>query len=136
MKNRSKTPGYRKLISPETAVRLVEGVKYLIFVKKVYRDPNYSAKQMVKELNTNSRFLAAVIATSFHTNYPGLINQCRIREVRLYFRYKKHTGKSMEEISELVGFGNRQSFYTAFLKYTGEKPSVYRKRYQKAPNKE
>lgn len=32
----------------------------------------------------------------------------------------------MEEVSDLVGFSNRQSFYAAFYKYTGVTPRKYK----------
>jgi len=41
---------------------------------------------------------------------------------------KKMADKNIEDISLMVGFANRQSFYAAFYKYTGETPNGYRKR--------
>jgi len=38
-------------------------------------------------------------------------------------RYKDH---SMEDISDLVGFSNRQSFYASFYKINGSTPRDYR----------
>jgi methylphosphotriester-DNA--protein-cysteine methyltransferase len=34
----------------------------------------------------------------------------------------------VEEISAMVGFANRQSFYAAFYRIIGETPNGYRKR--------
>ena len=41
---------------------------------------------------------------------------------------KKLAHKNVEEISAMVGFSNRQSFYASFYKYIGETPNGYRKR--------
>jgi AraC-like DNA-binding protein len=37
--------------------------------------------------------------------------------------------KNVEEISALVGFANRQSFYAAFYKNVGETPNGYRRKF-------
>ena len=41
---------------------------------------------------------------------------------------KRYANKNIEEISVMVGFSNRQSFYAAFYKNVGETPNGYRKR--------
>ena len=43
---------------------------------------------------------------------------------------KRYMDKNVEEISAMVGFANRQSFYAAFYKNVGETPNGYRKRNQ------
>jgi len=42
---------------------------------------------------------------------------------------KRYADKNVEEISAMVGFANRQSFYAAFYKNIGETPNGYRKRH-------
>ena len=41
---------------------------------------------------------------------------------------KAYVWKNVEEISTMVGFANRQSFYAAFYKNVGETPNGYRKK--------
>jgi AraC-like DNA-binding protein len=41
---------------------------------------------------------------------------------------KRYEDKNVEEISAMVGFANRQSFYAAFYKNMGETPNSFRKR--------
>jgi AraC-like DNA-binding protein len=41
---------------------------------------------------------------------------------------KKNADKNIEEISAMVGFANRQSFYAAFYRIVGETPNGYRKK--------
>ena len=41
---------------------------------------------------------------------------------------KRYADKNVEEISTMVGFANRQSFYAAFYKNVGETPNGYRKK--------
>ena len=42
---------------------------------------------------------------------------------------KRYADKNVEEISTMVGFANRQSFYAAFYKNVGETPNGYRKKH-------
>jgi AraC-like DNA-binding protein len=39
---------------------------------------------------------------------------------------KRYADKNVEEISDMVGFSNRQSFYAAFYKNVGVTPRKYR----------
>lgn len=41
---------------------------------------------------------------------------------------KRYQDLNMEEISDLVGFSNRQSFYASFFKLNGVTPRDYRKK--------
>ena len=99
----------------------------VVFQKK-YRDPNYSAKDLAKDLNTNTRYLSAVINSRFGINYSSLVNEYRIKDALHLLIDKRYIEKNVEEISAMVGFANRQSFYAAFYKNVGETPRGYRKR--------
>ena len=103
----------------------------LIVIQKKYKDPNYSAKDLAKELRTNTRYLSAVINSRFGMNYSCLLNEYRIKEALHLLVDKRYAEKNVEEISALVGFANRQSFYAAFYKIMGETPNGYRKRNEK-----
>ena len=45
---------------------------------------------------------------------------------------KRYADKNVEEISAMVGFANRQSFYAAFYKNVGVTPNAYRKQKMKS----
>jgi YesN/AraC family two-component response regulator len=61
-------------------------------------------------------------------NYSCLLNEYRVKDAAHYLADKRYEDKNVEEISALVGFANRQSFYAAFYKNMGETPNGYRKR--------
>ena len=50
-----KDAAYRSLIRPELADELYDKILNIIVVQKKYRDPDYSAKDLAKELQTNTR---------------------------------------------------------------------------------
>ena len=96
--------------------------------QKKYRDPYYTAKDLARDLHTNSRYLSAVINSRFGKNYSCLLNDYRIKEALRLLQDRRHAERSIEEIGAMAGFTNRQSFYAAFYRNLGETPNNYRKR--------
>ena len=123
-----KNAPYREMIRAELADELYDKILNIIVVQKKYRDPSYSAKELAKELKTNTRYLSAVINSRFGMNYSCLLNEYRIKEAQFLLVDKRYQHKTIEEISVMVGFSNRQSFYAAFYRILGETPNGYRRR--------
>lgn len=124
-----KNAAYRGMIRPELADELYDKIMNIVVFQKKYKDPNYSARDLAKELKTNTRYLSAVINSRFEKNYSCLLNEYRIKETLHLLVDKRYAEKNVEEISALVGFANRQSFYAAFYKNMGETPNAYRKKH-------
>lgn len=122
-----KNAAYRDMIRAELADELYDRIMNIIVLQKKYKDPNYSAKDLAKDLQTNTRYLSAVINSRFGMNYSCLVNEYRIKDAMHLLVDKRYADKNVEEISAMVGFANRQSFYAAFYKNVGETPSNYRK---------
>ena len=49
------------MIRPELADELYDKIMNIVVFQKKYKDPNYSARDLAKELKTNTRYLSAVI---------------------------------------------------------------------------
>ena len=58
---KEKNAAYRSLIRPELADELYDKILNIVVVQKKYRDADYSAKDLAKELQTNTRYLSAVV---------------------------------------------------------------------------
>ena len=127
---KEKKAAYRSLIRAELADELYDKILNIVVVQKKYKDPNYSAKDLAKELKTNTRYLSAVVNSRFGMNYSCLLNEYRIKDALHLLVDKRYMDKNVEEISAMVGFANRQSFYAAFYKNVGETPNGYRERNQ------
>eukprot|EP00825_Cyclidium_porcatum_P005577 TRINITY_DN12731_c0_g1_i1.p1 TRINITY_DN12731_c0_g1~~TRINITY_DN12731_c0_g1_i1.p1 ORF type:complete len:175 (+),score=26.63 TRINITY_DN12731_c0_g1_i1:111-635(+) len=119
---------YRSLIRPELADELYDKILNIVVVQKKYKDPDYSAKDLAKELKTNTRYLSAVVNSRFGMNYSCLLNEYRVKDALHILVDKRYADMNVEEISAMVGFANRQSFYAAFYKNVGETPNGYRRR--------
>lgn len=121
-----KDAAYRTLVRAELVDELYEKILNVFVVQKKYKDPNYSAKKLAEELHTNTRYISAVVNIRFNMNYSSLVNEYRIKDALYLLTDKRYTDKNMEEISTMVGFANRQSFYAAFYKNMGLTPRAYR----------
>lgn len=124
-----KDAAYRSFIRPALADELYDKILNIVVVQKKYKDPDYSAKKLAKDLQTNTRYLAAVVNSRFGMNYCCLVNEYRIKDALNLLKDKRYADKNIEEISDMVGFSNRQSFYAAFYKNVGITPKSYRKKY-------
>lgn len=120
---------YRSMVNPELMDTLKDKIFRIIVLGEKYKDKDYSAKQLAIDLETNTRYISAVINVKFHTNYAGFVNRYRIDEARALLVDRRYLTYSMEQISDMVGFANRQSFYSSFYRMTGKTPKAYRKDY-------
>lgn len=123
---KEKKAEYRNQISPETKDELKDRILEIIVMKKKYKDPEYSARQLAADLGTNSRYISAVVSTRFHCNYTTFVNKYRIEEAMSILTDKRYQDLNVEEVGEMVGFSNRQSFYAAFYKFVQMTPRDYR----------
>ena len=77
---KEKKAAYRSLIRPELADELYDKILNIVVVQKKYKDPDYSAKDLAKELKTNTRYLSAVVNSRFGMNYSCLLNEYRVKD--------------------------------------------------------
>ncbi len=118
---------YRSLVRPALMDVLQEKIMDYIVVRKKYKEKNYTARQLAKDLGTNSRYISAVVNTKFRMNYTALVNKYRIGEALQILSDPQYSSLSIEKVAGMVGFINRQSFYSVFRKQMNMTPVQYRK---------
>lgn len=123
---REKEAAYRTLVSPKLMDELKEKILDVILIQKKYKDKDYSAKKLAEDLGTNTRYISAVVNVRFHMNYTSFVNKYRVDDAMALLVDKRYKSLNMEEISDMVGFSNRQSFYAAFYKFLGVTPRAYK----------
>ena len=64
-------------------------------------------------------------------NYTSFVNKYRIDEAMTILVDKRYQDLRMEEVSDMVGFANRQSFYASFYRVMGMTPREYRMQHLK-----
>ena len=123
---KEKEAAYRTLVSPTLMDELKERILDVIVMQKKYKDKDYSAKRLAEDLGTNTRYISAVVNVRFHMNYTSLVNKYRIEEAMSILTDKRYRDLRIEEVSDMVGFANRQSFYASFYRIMGITPKEYR----------
>jgi AraC-like DNA-binding protein len=123
---KEKEAAYRSLVNPRLMDEMSERILNVILVQKKYRDKTYSAKKLAQDLGTNTRYISAVVNVRFHMNYTSFVNKYRIEEAMTLLVDRRYQKLNMEEISDMVGFANRQSFYASFFKLNGITPREYK----------
>ena len=123
---KEKEAAYRSLVSPKLMDEMKEKILNIIVMQKKYKDKNYSAKKLAEDLCTNTRYISAVVNVRFHMNYTSFVNKFRIEEAMTILVDKRYQNLKMEEVSDMVGFANRQSFYASFYKIMHMTPRDYR----------
>ena len=120
---------YRRLVRPRMMDELKKGILRQIAVKRKYRNPNYNARKLAEDLQTNVRYISAVVRVQFHMNYSSFVNKYRVEEAKSILADQRYFDLKLEDVGDMVGFAHRQSFYAAFQKYTGMTPKAYRNHY-------
>lgn len=123
---------YQSTINPTVLDELHVKILDKLLVQKKYKDKDYSAKHLAEDLGTNCRYISAAICLKCHTNYASLVNKYRVEEAMTLLVDRRYTDLSMEDVGGMVGFANRQSFYSAFFKVVGCAPRAYKMEYLKA----
>jgi AraC-like DNA-binding protein len=117
---------YRSLVSPKLMDEMKDRILEIIVMQKKYKDKDYSAKKLADDLGTNTRYISAVVNVRFHMNYTSFVNKFRIEEAMAILVDRRYQDLRIEEVSDMVGFSNRQSFYASFYKLMGMTPRDYR----------
>ena len=128
---KNREAAYRTLVSPKIMDDIKEQILDVILIQKKYKDKTYSAKRLAEDLCTNTRYISAVVNVRFHMNYTSFVNKYRIDEAMALLVDKRYQDLNMEDISDMVGFSNRQSFYASFYKINGITPREYRMKHLK-----
>ena len=126
---KNREAAYRTLVSPKIMDDIKEQILDVILIQKKYKDKTYSAKRLAEDLGTNTRYISAVVNVRFHMNYTTFVNKYRIDEAMALLVDKRYQDLNMEDISDMVGFANRQSFYASFYRINGMTPRDYRVKY-------
>lgn len=124
-----KKANYRSFMNPNVKDELQEKIRVKIIIEEKYKDKDYSAKKLAEDLGTNVRYISAVCAERFYMSYCELVNYYRVNEAMTMLIDRRYTKMRVEDISEMIGFSNRQSFYVAFYRLCGMTPRQYKMQY-------
>ena len=132
---KEKDAHYRSLVSPRLMDEMKDRILEIIVMQKKYKDKDYSACKLAEDLGTNTRYISAVVNVKFHMNYTSFVNKFRIEEAMAILVDRRYQDLRIEEVSDMVGFSNRQSFYASFYKIMKMTPRDYRIQHMTYPAK-
>ncbi len=127
IKEEEYTEKYKKsTLTEDKKEKLLYELNSLMENNKPYLDKDLTIEKLANNLDVNSKYLSQVINEEFDQNFSNYINDFRIKEARILLISEEYANYSIEGIADLVGFNSKPSFNTAFKKFTGITPSVFK----------
>lgn len=103
-----------------------ENIDAILIKGKGYLFPDFSAQQLAERLGISPFTLSRVMRAEYGMSYTDVVHARRIQDAMRYLKDKRFAPYSIDDIGEMVGFKNRQSFFSAFKKLTGTTPERFR----------
>jgi len=102
---------------------LVERIRQLMDLDKVYQEATYSRKDLAQELGIAEHQLSRIINTGFEMSFSDLVNKHRVEEAKYMLRT---TEEPISTIAFDVGFNSLASFNRVFRKMVDQTPTDFR----------
>ena len=117
--------------SSDAIDKLLNKLKHLLEVEKIYHQPGLTINAAAEMLGTNRTYLSEAIVRDGQKSFTDYLNSYRIEEAREMIKEQEKSGKyanyTIEAIAEMVGFNARSTFYAAFKQTVGVTPNEYKK---------
>ncbi len=97
-----------------------------IVANQKYLDPYLSLENLSEELEIGSSSLSKLINTHALNSFPDYINALRVKEATKLLSDTSFSSYTIVAIGLECGFNSKSTFYTAFKKFTGQTPTMYR----------
>jgi len=95
----------------------------LMSSEQIYLRPDLTIEDVALRLNTQPKYLSAVLNNEMHTTFTQFINHYRIEHAKVLLQT---TDNKVEYIGSLCGYNSRQVFIRVFTSLTGKTPSEWR----------
>ena len=93
--------------------------------QKPFLKPGYCIRDLANEMEVPSYQLSAFLNQGMGMHFNDYINNSRIRYCEQLMKDQLANKPHVKNLAQLCGFNNRNSFTTAFKKFTGRTPSDY-----------
>lgn len=99
--------------------------EFLFFGNMYYLNVNANLDDFSLKLNKSKSEVDFFIRSHFKESFNELLNKNRVTYFKELLKSNQNESFTIEALSEMAGFSNRQSMYNAFKKYEGCTPSNY-----------
>ncbi len=123
-KNKKKKTGTKEYMSSQQIETLKSRLEEFMEHQQPFLKPGYSIKDMSNDLEIPSYQLSGFINRTIGMHFNDFLNSYRVRYCEKLME-SLSVKVSLKEIAFKCGFNNRNSFTTAFKKFTGRTPSDY-----------
>ncbi len=107
--------------------KILNKMTKLLDTGKIFKKDDLTLNKLAKRLFTNRTYLSNIIRDEFGKYFPDFINEYRVKEVMFMLSDPEKSKKySIETIAKEAGFKTTSSFNSAFKKFTGITPSVFK----------
>lgn len=106
--------------------RYKEQIDRILISKKSYRVASFSAAQLAEMTGMSIYKMSRVMKAEYGMSYADVIHEYRIEDAKRLLKDNSYATHTVDEIGILVGFSNRQSFFSAFKRITGCTPQKFR----------
>ena len=126
---KGKKPAEDRLVGNKTVELLKYNLEELMYKKKPFLKPGYTIKDLSDELGMPSYQLSSFINHKLGMNFSDYLNQFRIKYCEEIIKREGGGKLNLQQLAARCGFQNRNTFTTAFKKFTGRTPSEYTKHF-------
>jgi AraC-like DNA-binding protein len=95
-----------------------------------YLQTKYSVRNLASDLNIAPHHLSMLLNREMGINFNDYLNRYRITYCKQLMRKGEADNLNLKGLSALCGFNNRNTFTTAFKKFTGHTPSDFARHFK------
>ncbi|HOW82370.1 MAG TPA: helix-turn-helix domain-containing protein [Spirochaetota bacterium] len=117
--------GGKSPISGIETDEVMERLMKLINDEKIYSEEDITLQDLADELSLTIHQTSRLINEQFNMNFNNFINKFRVDEAGRIL--VDDSSRSIISIAHEVGFSSKSAFYSAFSRFTGVTPTVFRK---------
>lgn len=99
--------------------------EFLFFGNLYFLKSEANLEDFALKMNKPKSEINTFIKENFNDSFSELLNKNRVNYFKSLLQSKQHEAFTIEALSEMSGFNNRQSMYNSFKKYEGTSPSEF-----------
>ena len=116
-------------IAEDRAMDILNRMDALIEEDQMYQQQDLTVADLARVMKVHPRTISLALNGYYQKNFNTYINQFRIRQAESLLQKGYTQDKSIEGLSQEVGFRSKASFYKAFKQNTGITPVDYLKKH-------
>jgi len=115
----------------EKKIMIIKHLNELMETRQPFLDETYNLKALSDELNLHQYQVSAFLNHELGMNFNDYLNKQRVKYCEELIQSGAADKLNLKGLASKSGFHNRNTFTTAFKKFTGHTPSDYTKRHAK-----